>query len=132
MKCQRINRIHDIHASLHLPMAFKRIFSLLALIARIEKLNRNSSLNAAACITLPVWHAADSPCHEFERALATLPGLGHLADVVEVDGAGGHGYDESVVDGGGREDFVRLWVLGGLPGGARVKEADGVVPGTGD
>lgn len=112
-------------------MAFKRIFPLLTLIARIEKLDRNSALDAAACVTLPVRHAADGPCHEFERALATLPRLGHVTDVVKVDGTGGHCDDKSVVDGGSREDFVRLRVLGGLPGGAWVEETDGMVPGTG-
>lgn len=131
MKCQRINRIHNIHPPFHLPMTFKRIFPLLTLIARIEKLDRNSALDAAACVALPVRHAADGPCHEFEGALATLPRFGHVTDVVKVDGAGGHGDDKGVIDGGSREDFVRLRVLRGLPGGARVEEADGMVPGTG-
>lgn len=132
MKRQRIDRIHNVHAPLNLPMAFKRIFPLLTLVARIEKFDRDSSLNAAACVALSVRHAANGPCHEFERALATLPRLGHVTDVVEVYRARGHSDNKSVVNGRGREDFVRLWVLGGLSGGAWVEEADGMVPGTGD
>lgn len=132
MERQRINRIHDVHTPLHLPMAFKRIFPLLALIARIEEFDRDSSLDAAASVTLSIRHAADGPCHKFERALATLPRLAHVADVVEVDRAGGHGDNKSVIDGGSREYFVRLWVFGGLSGGAWVEEADSMVPGTGD
>lgn len=130
MECQRVNRVHDIHAALHSTMAFKRILPLLTLLARIKELDRDPSLDAAACVALTVRHTTDCARHELEGGFAPLPGLAHVADVVEIDTPGGHGHDEGVVYGRCAEDFVGLGVLGGFGAGAGVEESNCVVPGT--
>lgn len=110
-------------------MALERIFPLLALLARVEELHRHSPFNGGGRIALSVRHALDCPCHELEGALSSLPWLGHVAEVVEVDGAGGHRDDKSVTGVAEREDFLGLLVGGGFGGGvARVEELDGGVP----
>lgn len=128
-------------------MALERVLPRLRRLGRIEPLDRDAALDAAAGVPVVVGHARHSARHELEAAFAALPRLhvdgvggrlgglrredGERFEVVDVQGAGGHGDDEfgggqgegegfgGEVDGGGDLGGVG-WVVdvqGGVPGG---------------
>ena len=151
MKRQRVHGIDHIDAlRRRLPMALERILARLGLVARIEPLDRDAAFDGRAGVPGVVGHAGDGAGHEFEGALAALPGgegegvgwgLGGLrgeggegGEVVDVEGAGGHGEDELGRGEGEGEGFGGEgdggWDEGG--GGGWVVDVQGRVPGGGD
>lgn len=134
MERQRVDRVHDIYTvRRRLAVTFERVFTCLRRGRGIEPLDRDAALDARAGVAGVVGHAGDGARHELQTALAALPGLscdgvgrrlrglggedGERFEVVDMQGARGHGDDELGGRQGEREGFARQRDRGGEVGG---------------
>ena len=111
MKSQRVDGIYDIDARIigcGLAMAFEGVFTGLRFGRGVEPFDCDAAFDGGRGIAGIVGHAGDGAGHELETALTALPGVygersgwrlrggdeGEGRNVVDVEGAGGHGDDE--------------------------------------
>lgn len=150
MERQRIDRINNIHAvRRRLAMALEGVLAGLRRSRGIEPLDGDAALDAGAGVAGVGGHAGDGAGHEFQAAFAPLPGFGfdgvgrwlrllggqdrERFQVVDVEGARGHGDDELGRCQGEGERFAGEGDGGGEVGGlGRVVDVEGRVPGGGD
>lgn len=150
MERQRVDGIHDVDAlGRRLAVAFESVLAGLGRGRGVEPLDGDAALDAGAGVAGVVGHAGDGAGHELQAALAALPGLGldgvgrrlrrlrrqdgERFEVVDVQGARGHGDDELGGREREREGFAGEGDGGGEVGGLRgVVDVQGRVPGGGD
>ena len=154
MESQRVDRIHDVDSFRRgLTVALEGVLARLGRARRVEPLDRDAAFDARRRVPFVIGHASHGPRHELERGLPPLPGFddgggrrgrrsgvggdgAQVGELVDVQGPGGHGYDELGGCEGEGEGFVGEGDLDGRRRVGRVGgeavEVQGRVPGGGD